>query len=341
MPRFILPLFTARFRTVSLEQMNGAGNHFQPALATDFEPGRLIEEQDLRIVIADNQQCGNGDLLHSLMEMEAERRVGKEPELRWLRTDMDFICGFGHLRRREQPAPHRGPNLCLLTTASFRSTAHSGRRMPHGIRLTRSCTRMNHQYLPGHQSPTGGTGMIAALTKRFGWLLPVEWLIPRWREAQAETVLTSLGAVEIRHTIAGCFVQTQVKGDAAQAREIALHRLVRYLHGDNQAAVSLDATRPVIQQQLGPRRWLISVRLATVDHPSNAPVPLAPELEVVAREAKTLAVIEVAGRPTFGSITGGDEAVLEAIANTQWIAAGAPRTPAQHARGGSAVRGRF
>jgi hypothetical protein len=43
--------------------MNGAGNHFQPALATDFEPGRLIEEQDLRIMIADNQQCGNGDLV--------------------------------------------------------------------------------------------------------------------------------------------------------------------------------------------------------------------------------------------------------------------------------------
>jgi hypothetical protein len=184
---------------------------------------------------------------------------------------------------------------------------------------------MGHQYLPGHQSHTGGAGMIAALTKRFARLLPVEWLIPSWREAQAETVLTSLGAVEIRRTIAGCFVQTQVKGDAAQARETALHRLVRYLDGDNQAAVALDATRPVIQQQLGPRRWLISVRLATIDRPSNAPTPLAPELEVVAREAETVAVIEVAGRPTFGSATGGDEAVLEAIGNTQWIAAGAPR----------------
>jgi hypothetical protein len=184
---------------------------------------------------------------------------------------------------------------------------------------------MNHQYLPGQQSHMGGIGVIAALTKRFARLLPVEWLIPRWREAQAETVLTSLGGVEIRRTIAGCFVQTQVKGGAAQAREIALHSLVRYLDGDNQAAAALDAARPVIQQQLGPRRWLISVRLATVDHPSNAPAPVAPELEVVAREAETLAVIEVAGRPTFGSITAGDEAVLEAIAKTQWIAAGAPR----------------
>jgi hypothetical protein len=62
-PRFVLQLFTPRFWTVSLEQMSGAGNHFQPALATDFEPGRLIEEQDLRIVIADNQQCGKGDLV--------------------------------------------------------------------------------------------------------------------------------------------------------------------------------------------------------------------------------------------------------------------------------------
>jgi hypothetical protein len=54
-----------------LEQMSGAGNHFQPALATDFEPGRLLEEQDLRIVIADNQQCGNGDLVQCVA-----RKVG-------------------------------------------------------------------------------------------------------------------------------------------------------------------------------------------------------------------------------------------------------------------------
>jgi hypothetical protein len=45
-----------------------------------------------------------------------------------------------------------------------------------------------------------------------------------------------------------------------------------------------------------------------------------------------LAVLQVAGRPAYSSITGGDAIILNAIDNTDWIATGSPMIRL-HARG--------
>lgn len=114
--------------------------------------------------------------------------------------------------------------------------------------------------------------------------------------------------------------RTCVKGDAAQARETASRRLVRYLNGENRDAMALAGERPLIQQQLEPRRWLISIRLPSIDGARSAPAPLGPKVKVVAVEPEMLAVVRLSGRLNYASIAGGDALILDAIANTKWVA---------------------
>lgn len=169
-----------------------------------------------------------------------------------------------------------------------------------------------------------GEVLIAGLLRVCLRVLPANWLIPRWRAAPGETVIASHGSVKIRQIPAGCIAQTCVKGDPAQARETALRRLAKYTHGYNRSGTVLDTVRPVMQQQQAPDRWLIGVRLAKVGDAFNAPAPCAPKVKLVSQEVETLAVVRVAGRPTYGSVTGGDAIILNTIDSTNWIATGSP-----------------
>ena len=163
-------------------------------------------------------------------------------------------------------------------------------------------------------------------------VLPVNWLVPRWRAVPGESVVASRGSVEIRRIPAGCVVQTCVKGEPAQARETALRRLAKYTHGNNRSMAILDTVRPVMQQQQAPGRWLIGVRLANVGDSLIAPAPCEPKVKLVSRDAEMLAVVRVGGRPTRGSIASGDAIILNAIDGTDWIATGSPLIRL-HARG--------
>ena len=188
-------------------------------------------------------------------------------------------------------------------------------------------------------SPTRGAGnaangvartscsdsVIAALRQLCLRLLPIAWRIPRRRDASDELFIASLGSVEIRCMPAGCFVGTCVNGEPAQARETALKRLTNYLNGDNRGGVVLRAERPVIQQQLGPRLWRISVRLPMVPDDRIAPPPRAPKVKLWSVQTGWLAVVRMSGRPAYSAVAGGDAMVLDAIADTEWVATGAPR----------------
>ncbi len=118
--------------------------------------------------------------------------------------------------------------------------------------------------------------VIAALRHRCLRLLPVAWRIPRRAAASDELAIASLGSVEIRRVPAACFVGTCVHGEPARARETALRRLTNYLNGDNRQGAVLRAERPVIQQQLEPLLWRISVQLPMVSDDRIAPAPRAP-----------------------------------------------------------------
>jgi hypothetical protein len=164
--------------------------------------------------------------------------------------------------------------------------------------------------------------MIAALRKRCARLIPAEWRLRRPHEESAETIVAAFGSVEIRRIPGGCFASTSVIGEPAQARETALKRLTAYLNGNNRGAVRLHAERPIVQQQVGQRRWRINVRLSLAGNEFAPPAPNAPKVKVLFQEPQLLAVRRMAGRPEFGKISGGD--VLDAIAGTEWIATATP-----------------
>jgi hypothetical protein len=156
-------------------------------------------------------------------------------------------------------------------------------------------------------------------------LIPREWQMLRWRDTPNEMIVATHGRVEIRRVQACRVVQTCVEGDAAQARDIGLRRLVSYLNGENRDAIVLAGCRPIIQQQIAAHRWLISVRLPPAANDRPAPLPLAREVELLPVECETIAVVRMSGLPTFDRVAGGDMIVLDTIGNSNWIATGAAR----------------
>ena len=169
-----------------------------------------------------------------------------------------------------------------------------------------------------------GAALIAALRRRQARLVPAEWRIARQPAASGETIVASFGPVTIRRIPAGCFAVTCVNGEPAQARETAVRRLADYLNGNNRDAVRLDAERPVIQQQVGPRLWRISARLRTPGTAAEAPASRTPKVKLLSRDSTWLAIVRMTGQPTFGQVASGDTIVLDAITNTEWVATGAP-----------------
>ncbi len=123
---------------------------------------------------------------------------------------------------------------------------------------------------------------------------------------------------------AACFVGTCVHGEPTAARDTALRRLINYLNGDNRGGVVLQAVRPVIQQPLGPLRWRISVRLPMVPDDGVPPAPRAPKVKLWSTQPGWLAIVRMSGRPAYGTVASGDAMMLDAIANTEWVATGAP-----------------
>jgi hypothetical protein len=166
--------------------------------------------------------------------------------------------------------------------------------------------------------------VIAAFWQRCLRLLPVAWRIPERTAASDEPAIAALGSVEVRHVPAACFVGTCVHGEPAQARETALRRLTKYLNGDNRQGAVLRAERMLIQQQLEPLLWRISVRLPTVSDDHIAPAPRAPKVKLWSVPPGWLAVVQMSGRPVYTAVARGDAMVLDAITNTDWVATGAP-----------------
>jgi hypothetical protein len=166
--------------------------------------------------------------------------------------------------------------------------------------------------------------MMAALRLRCLPLVPFAWRFPPPRNATTETTIDAIGSVEIHRMQAGCFVGTCVNGEPVQALETGLKRLLRYLNGDNGDGVVLQAERPLIRQQLGPRRWRISVRLPAVPDALMAPAPHAPKVKLWTVQPEWLAVVRMTGRPTYDAVAGGDARLLDAITRSEWVATGAP-----------------
>jgi hypothetical protein len=178
---------------------------------------------------------------------------------------------------------------------------------------------------PNLAGPTSWFDSVIAALRQLGLrLLPIAWRIPRQREDAAEPALESLGAVQIRRAPAACFVGTCVQGELPQARDTALRRLTNYLNGENCSGAVLQGVRPVIQQQIGPLLWRISLQLPGTSDDMVPPSPRAPKVNLWSTQPAWLAVVRMSGRPVYSAVAGGDAMVLNALATTDWVATGAP-----------------
>jgi hypothetical protein len=216
---------------------------------------------------------------------------------------------------------------------AFSPRGHGRRRSGHGD--VAAVTRTEHS--PIRTGPDPGTFAYGAVQGRRSRLAPIggliggcfhwlsrRWPSPRWHETTDERVIVQHGRVEIHQLPARWVVRTCVKGELNRARETGLRRLTKYLSGENLAGARLDATRPMELRQLAPDRWQISVGLPTVDDILTAPVPCTPKVTVVALEAELLAAIRMSGRPDREAVSHGDALILNAFADTDWVAIGAP-----------------
>ena len=237
------------------------------------------------------------------------------------------IVTYRHGSRRQ----NRSPWARRVSTASV-ARNHESRQTWFGhVPVDAACqTELRHAPIRRVGNTTNDVArtswfgvVIAALRQRGLRLLPVAWRIPRQRAPSDEAAVASVGSVEIRRMPAACFVGTCVHGEPAQARHTGLQRLTRYLNGENRGSVLLRAERPVIQQQLGPRLWRISVRLPMVGD-IMAPTPRAPKVTLWSVPPGWLAVVRMSGRGAHSAVASCDARVLDAIANTDWVATGTP-----------------
>jgi SOUL heme-binding protein len=164
--------------------------------------------------------------------------------------------------------------------------------------------------------------LTGALLKRCASLLSPDWRLLLWGRQTKDTVIASIGSVEIRQVARGCLAQTWVKGDLHLARGTALLRLSKYLAGENQSHVEADGELPILQQQIAPRLWQISVRLAHIGNVHLAPMPRGRKVRVNSQEPSTWAVLRKAGRPTEQKISNAEIEIRDAIARSRWFAIG-------------------
>jgi hypothetical protein len=140
--------------------------------------------------------------------------------------------------------------------------------------------------------------------------------------ATRETVIASLGEIEIRQVPAGCLAVTLVKGDFGPARRTALVRLSRYLGGENRSHAALIAERPVLQQRKAAGLWQVGLRVSGMDDVQDAPLPGGRKVKPVAQQATTWAVMTTKGRASERKVARAEIEVLNAIARTRWFATG-------------------
>jgi len=162
------------------------------------------------------------------------------------------------------------------------------------------------------------------LRKRIHQRIPADWLFLRLSNPPDETMLASVGPIQIKQLPPACVAQTCAKGELDAARGTALKRLVRYVTGENYSGIPVAVMRPVVQQEQAPGRWLIRVGLPEVSSVLAAPTPCTRKIKINSGEAEVVAVARVAGRPTQRALTAGEAAIVAALAGTKWTVTGAP-----------------
>ena len=149
-------------------------------------------------------------------------------------------------------------------------------------------------------------------------------------------VIDRRGAVEIRRYSPRLAAETVVASPSeTAARSEGFRRLAGYIFGGNQSAAKIAMTAPVAQASeriamtapvgasaAGDGRWAIRFFMPGTFTRETLPVPNDPQVRIVDVPAETMAVLRYSGVPTADAAAEQRAALLTALANGPWQAAG-------------------
>jgi hypothetical protein len=174
-------------------------------------------------------------------------------------------------------------------------------------------------FTAGFSAPNG---LRAALARLVGRRLAADRWLPGRSARPNETVLATLGPVELRRTRAGFVARTVVEGEHDAALQTALRRLADYTGGHNHPGLPVQAAKPAVQLPGAPGTWLVRIGLPGVYAASAAPMPRSGKVRIVAQPSETLAIIRLSGRPQPQVFARGEAAILAAIGGSLWVPSG-------------------
>ena len=143
-------------------------------------------------------------------------------------------------------------------------------------------------------------------------------------EPMEEAVIAHVGEVEIRQTATGWSLETRVKGEPGQAREIAVKRLATCAAGKNNSHGRFSTIGPLVQTADAQGRWRVRIGIANADIDLALTSARNGNVRICITEAKAIAVIGAHGLPTAPAMEHAEADIRHAIATTRWKAAGPP-----------------
>lgn len=170
------------------------------------------------------------------------------------------------------------------------------------------------------------SGLATLLLAQLRGLLPRSFtgtpLLAGSAECADEVIIARHGAVEIRQTVTGWWLETCVKGEPGRARETAMRRFAHYAAGRNSCHSPLRTFGQMVQTVERPGRWRVRIAVAETDPQLAVASARNGKVRLRFAEARTLAMIRVPGRPTLLAMKHAETAIRHALALTRWKAAG-------------------
>jgi hypothetical protein len=159
-------------------------------------------------------------------------------------------------------------------------------------------------------------------------------------EQQRYTVLETRNGIERRHYPPSVTASVTITAAADKAGNMAFRPLVDYISGNNLGSRKLAMTAPVLQEPQGTKlamtapviqepaadgSWVVSFVLPGAGAVADYPEPKNPAVTLRQNPAHDAAAIRYSGRWTTGNVERHTEALLRAVEELGWTAAGTPR----------------
>ena len=148
----------------------------------------------------------------------------------------------------------------------------------------------------------------------------------------ASTVISRLGAVEIRRYAATAAADTTVTGSELYARSVGFQRLFGYITGSNTAggkiamtapvaqapAEKIAMTAPVAQTQTSTGDWTVRFFLPATLTAETAPKPRDPRVVIVPVPPRIMAVLRFSGQATPDTVRAEGRRLDAILAKSPW-----------------------